>query len=321
MRDIMLSLTRHLHGFIRDVEPTEEEWMAAIRFLTETGKKCDDQRQEFILLSDTLGATMLVDAINHRKPAGATESSVLGPFYQEGAPAYENGADLAEEGTGGERVLVSGKVSTSTARRSQVRCSTSGRPRPTPSTRPRTPSGSFNLCGRITTEDDGRYWFHTRKPVSYTVPGDGPVGAMLEAAGRHNWRPAHIHFMLSAPGYETLVTQLFTDDDPYLDTDAVFGVKDSLVVHYEPSDDGLRLDHDFVMTAVQARANPFPTDPPPALTSRRERSGIERLRNSRNCVTGRRLEGVTRVSTRRRGAPDAKFWREFPVLLIPINKQ
>ena len=251
LQEIMISLTRHLHGFIRDVEPTEEEWMAAIRFLTATGKKCDDQRQEFILLSDTLGATMLIDAINHRKPSGATESSVLGPFYQEGAPDYENGADLADEATGGDPVLVSGKV-----------VDIDGAPIPGAvldiwQTAPdavyaaQDPAGSFNLCGRITTGDDGRYSFRTRKPVSYTVPGDGPVGAMLEAAGRHNWRPAHIHFMLSAAGYETLVTQLFTDDDPYLGTDAVFGVKDSLVVHYEPGEeDGLRLDHDFVMTAA-----------------------------------------------------------------------
>ncbi len=251
LQEIMISLTRHLHGFIRDVEPTEEEWMAAIRFLTATGKKCDDQRQEFILLSDTLGATMLIDAINHRKPSGATESSVLGPFYQEGAPDYDNGADLADETTGGERVLVSGKV-----------VDLDGAPIPGAvldiwQTAPdavyaaQNPAGSFNLCGRITTGDDGRYSFRTRKPVSYTIPGDGPVGAMLDAAGRHNWRPAHIHFMLSAAGYETLVTQLFTDDDPYLGTDAVFGVKDSLVVHYEPGEDGLRLDHDFVMTAAQ----------------------------------------------------------------------
>ena len=251
MRDIMLSLTRHLHGFIREIEPTEEEWLAAIRFLTETGQKCDERRQEFILLSDTLGASMLIDAINNRKPEGATESSVLGPFYQEGAPDYENGADLADETTGGERVLVTGKV-----------VDLDGAPIPGAvldiwQTAPdavyaaQDPAGSFNLCGRITTGDDGRYRFRTRKPVSYTVPGDGPVGAMLEAAGRHNWRPAHIHFMLSAAGYETLVTQLFTDDDPYLGTDAVFGVKDSLVVHYEPGEDGLRLDHDFVMTAAR----------------------------------------------------------------------
>ena len=246
----MISLTRHLHGFIRDVEPTEEEWMAAIRFLTATGKKCDDQRQEFILLSDTLGATMLIDAINHRKPSGATESSVLGPFYQEGAPDYENGADLADAETGGESVLVSGKVIDLEGAPIAGAVLDIWQTAPDAVYAAQDPSGSFNLCGRITTEDDGRYWFRTRKPVSYTVPGDGPVGAMLEAAGRHNWRPAHIHFMLSAAGYETLVTQLFTDDDPYLGTDAVFGVKDSLIVHYEPGEDGLRLDHDFVMTAA-----------------------------------------------------------------------
>ena len=252
-RDILLSLTRHLHGFIREVEPSEAEWLAAIRFLTDTGRKCDDRRQEFILLSDTLGATMLVDAINNRKPAGATESSVLGPFYREGAPVYDNGADLADDDdTGGERVLVAGRV-----------IDTDGAPIPDAEldiwqTAPNAvyaaqdPAGSsFNLCGRLTTGADGRYRFHTRKPVSYTIPGDGPVGAMLKAAGRHNWRPAHIHFKLSAAGYETLVTQLFTDDDPYLDSDAVFGVKDSLVIHYEAAEDGLRLDHDFVMTAAR----------------------------------------------------------------------
>ena len=250
-QDILISLTRHLHGFIREIEPTEEEWLAAIQFLTATGQKCDDQRQEFILLSDTLGATMLIDAINNRKPTGATETSVLGPFYREGAPAYENGADLADGETGGERVHVSGKVIDlddapipgavldiwQTASDALYAAQDPSR-------------ASFNLCGRLTTGDDGRYWFRTRKPVSYTIPGDGPVGAMLKVAGRHNWRPAHIHFMLSAPGYETLVTQLFTDDDPYLGSDAVFGVKDTLVVHYDEADDGLRLEHDFVMTAA-----------------------------------------------------------------------
>ena len=251
-RELLLALNRHLHGFIREIEPTEAEWLAAIRFLTETGQKCDDRRQEFILLSDTLGATMLIDAINNRKPAGATESSVLGPFYREGAPDYENGADLADGEIGGERVLVSGTVTDldgapiagaeldiwQTAPNAEYAAIDSSQ-------------STFNLCGRLTTGQDGRYRFHTRKPVSYTIPGDGPVGAMLTAAGRHNWRPAHIHFKLSAAGYETLVTQLFTDDDPYLDSDAVFGVKDSLVVHYTAADEGLRLDHDFVMTAAR----------------------------------------------------------------------
>ena len=251
LRDIMISLTRHLHGFIREIEPTEEEWLAAIRFLTETGKKCDENRQEFILLSDTLGASMLIDAINNRKPSGATESSVLGPFYREGAPDYENGADLAEGETGGERVLVSGKVIDLDGAPIAGAVLDILQTAPDAIYAAQDTSGtSFNLCGRLTTGDDGRYWFRTRKPVSYTVPGDGPVGAMLKAAGRHNWRPAHIHFMLSADGYETLVTQLFTDDDPYLGTDAVFGVKDSLVVHYDKADEGLRLDHDFVITAA-----------------------------------------------------------------------
>ena len=249
-RDILLGLTRHLHGFIREVEPTEAEWLAAIRFLTETGQKCDDRRQEFILLSDTLGATMLIDAINNRKPAGATESSVLGPFHREGAPACENGADLADGETGGERVLVAGRVSALDGAPIAGAALDIWQTGPDALYAAQDSSGSFNLCGRLTTEPDGRYWFHTRKPVSYTIPGDGPVGAMLAAAGRHNWRPAHIHFKLSAAGYQTLVTQLFTDDDPYLDSDAVFGVKDSLVVNYVPTAEGLRLDHDFVMTAA-----------------------------------------------------------------------
>ena len=249
-RDILLSLTRHLHGFIREVEPTEAEWLSAIRFLTETGHKCDENRQEFILLSDTLGATMLIDAINNRKPTGATESSVLGPFYREGAPDYDNGADLADGVTDGEPVLVSGKVTDLEGGPIAGAVLDIWQTAPNAEYAAQDSSGtSFDLCGRLMTEADGRYWFRTRKPVSYTIPGDGPVGAMLAAAGRHNWRPAHIHFMLSAEGYETLVTQLFTDDDPYLGTDAVFGVKDSLIVHYDETNKGLRLDHDFVMTA------------------------------------------------------------------------
>ena len=194
---------------------------------------------------------MLVDAINNRKPAGATESSVLGPFYREGAPACPNGADLADGAVEGERVLVSGTVIDldgapiagatldiwQTAPNAEYAAMDPGQ-------------AEFNLCGRLESGADGRYAFWTRKPVSYAIPGDGPVGAMLKAAGRHNWRPAHIHFKVSAAGHETLVTQLFTDDDPYLDSDAVFGVKDSLIVHYTPADDGLRLDYDFVMKAA-----------------------------------------------------------------------
>ena len=198
-RELLLALTRHLHGFIREIEPTEAEWLAAIRFLTETGQKCDDRRQEFILLSDTLGATMLIDAINNRKPAGATESSVLGPFYREGAPDYENGADLADGEIGGERVLVSGTVTDldgapiagaeldiwQTAPNAEYAAIDSSQ-------------STFNLCGRLTTGQDGRYRFDTRKPVSYTIPGDGPVGA--HADGRRPPQLAPRPYSLQAVG-------------------------------------------------------------------------------------------------------------------------
>ncbi len=248
MREIMVSLTKHLHAFIRDIEPTQDEWLAAIRFLTETGKKCDDKRQEFILLSDTLGASMLIDAINNRKPVGATESSVLGPFYREGAPDYPNGENFAESEQEGEPVLVAGKVVDLDGAPIAGAVLDIWQTAPNQLYAAQDESlGAFNLCGRLTSDADGSYSFRTLKPVSYTIPDDGPVGDMLKAAGRHNWRPAHIHFMVSAEGYETVVTQLFTDDDPYLDSDAVFGVKDSLVVHYEPADDGSRVDYDFVM--------------------------------------------------------------------------
>jgi catechol 1,2-dioxygenase len=249
LREVLVSLTKHLHAFIRDVEPSEEEWMAGIQFLTATGQMCDDKRQEFILLSDTLGVSMLVDAISHRKPAGATESSVLGPFYREGAPVYPKDSDLAAGATEGEPIEVAGRVLDvdgapiakasldvwQTAPNEEYSAIDASQP-------------AFNLCGKLTTDEEGRYAFRTLKPVSYTIPSDGPVGAMLRAAGRHPWRPAHIHFKVSADGYETLVTQLFTDDDPYLESDAVFGVKESLVVHYEPTENGgSRVDYDFVM--------------------------------------------------------------------------
>ena len=213
MREIMVSLTRHLHGFIREIEPTEEEWLAAIQFLTATGQKCDDQRQEFILLSDTLGASMLIDAINNRKPSGATESSVLGPFYREGAPDYESGADLAEGETDGERVLVSGKVTDLGGAPIAGAVLDIWQTAPNAEYAAQDSSGiSFNLCGRLTTGDDGGYSFRTRKPVSYTVPGDGPVGAMLEAAGRHNWRPAHAAQDSSGISFN-LCGRLTTGDD------------------------------------------------------------------------------------------------------------
>ncbi len=246
LKQVMTSLIKHLHGFIRDIEPTPAEWMAGIQFLTATGQKCDNVRQEFILLSDTLGVSMLMDAINNRKPAGATESSVLGPFYQEGAPEQDNGADLAPgEGPG---VIVSGKVTDlsgkplanavldvwQTAPNGLYHMQDSG-------------AEEFHLCGKVHTAADGSYRFRTLKPVSYSVPSDGPVGQLLDKLGRHPHRPAHIHFIVSAPGFKPVVTQIYTEGDEYLESDAVFGVKNSLVAEYQKSGDEWKVDFDFVL--------------------------------------------------------------------------
>jgi len=246
LKSVMESLVRHLHQFVREVEPTPEEWMAAIRFLTRTGQMCNDKRQEYILLSDTLGVSMLVDAINNRKPAGATESSVLGPFYLEGAPEATSGIDLAPgEGPG---VVVSGSVK-----------DTRGRavPGAVLDVWQTAPNGlyhmqdgdqpEFHLCARIVAGGDGRYRFRTLKPVSYAIPTDGPSGELLHSVGRHPYRPAHIHFIVSAPGHKPVVTQLFTRGDPYLESDAVFGVKASLIADYERHGDEWRVDYDFVL--------------------------------------------------------------------------
>jgi catechol 1,2-dioxygenase len=259
LKEIMTSVVTHLHAVVREVEPTMDEWMAAIRFLTETGQKCDDKRQEYILLSDTLGVSMLVDAVNHRKPSGATESTVLGPFFVAGAPTKAMGETISRDGDG-EPVHVSGRV-LDQAHRPIAGATldvwqTSGNgyydiqdPRET----------GVNLRGRFTTAADGRFFFRTVKPSSYPIPTDGPVGKMLLALGRHPMRPAHIHFIVSAPGFEPVTTHMFVAGDEYLASDAVFGVKDSLVVDFvahDNPDQAKRLgmgnpfstaEHDFIL--------------------------------------------------------------------------
>ncbi len=233
LKQVMTALITHLHGFVREIEPSEAEWMQAIQFLTTVGKKCDDMRQEFILLSDTLGATMLIDAINHRKPKGATESSVLGPFYREDAPEIAQGQTINLT-PDGEPCLVRGHVRTPNGApikgavldiwQTAANGMYEGQDKDQP---------AFNLRGKLKTDERGRYEFRTVVPVCYPIPDDGPVGQLLKATGRHPYRPAHIHFIVSAKGYQPIVTQVFADTDAYIKSDAVFGVKDSLVVHFD----------------------------------------------------------------------------------------
>jgi hydroxyquinol 1,2-dioxygenase len=244
---VMESLIRHLHAFVRDVKLTEAEWAEGIKFLTATGHKCDADRQEFILLSDVLGVSMLVDAINHQKPPGATESTVLGPFYIEGAPDLSHGADISHGGPG-EPTEVSGRVLTAAGKPIAGALLDVWQTAPNGFYSTQDPNQErFNLRGRFRTDGKGAFSFRTIKPTSYPVPTDGPVGTILNAMGRHPMRPAHLHFIVSAPGYETLTTHLFVEGDPYLDSDVVFGVKNALVVDFKPKPGGkvLEAKYDF----------------------------------------------------------------------------
>jgi len=243
LKQIMASLVRHLHGFVRDVEPTFEEWNRAIVFLTRTGQMCSDTRQEFILLSDTLGVSMLVDALNHRMPEGATPTTVLGPFYVANAPEMALGADISG-GLAGEPLYVEGSVASAAGRDrlagAIVDIWHSDSEGYYDVQRPDLDHSA--LRGRFLTDADGRFRFWSIMPSSYPVPNDGPVGRMLAATGRHPYRPAHVHFMISADGHETLVTHVFVAGDPYLDSDAVFGVKDALIREYAPEPPGMAPD-------------------------------------------------------------------------------
>jgi protocatechuate 3,4-dioxygenase beta subunit len=237
LKELLTSIVTHLHAVVKEVEPTEAEWFAAIDFLTRTGQMCDDTRQEYILLSDTLGVSMLVDAINHRKPRGATESTVLGPFHVAGAPALALGDSISKDGKG-EPLWVSGRVvdpdgnPIEGAALDVWQTSSDGFYDIQDRTQP-----TMNLRGVFRTGADGCYFFRSIKPTSYPIPTDGPVGQMLTALGRHPMRPAHIHFIVSAEGFEPVTTHIFVEGDPYLDSDAVFGVKSSLVVPFVRVDD------------------------------------------------------------------------------------
>lgn len=234
---IMESLTRHLHGFVREVKLTEAEWFTAIRFLTETGKKCDDARQEFILLSDTLGVSTLVDAIEHPKPKGATETTVIGPFYRAGAPELALGENIARD-MPGDPTFVSGRVLDPTGRSLPGAIVDVWQAAPNGLYEGQDPDmPAFSLRGRFRTGEAGRYHFRTVKPASYPIPMDGPVGDLMRAVGRQPYRPAHIHAIVSAPGYAPLTTHFFVKDDPFIDADPVFAAKTSLIVDFARHDD------------------------------------------------------------------------------------
>ncbi|RCW81954.1 intradiol ring-cleavage dioxygenase [Phyllobacterium bourgognense] len=241
LKTILEVVTRKLHEAVKEIEPSHEEWMQAILFLTRTGQMCDQSRQEFILLSDVLGVSMLVDSINHRKPNGASESTVLGPFHVEGAPERSMGENICLDAKG-EETFVHGRIT-----------DTKGAPinNATIDVWQANDEGfydvqqkglqpDFNLRGVFRTGEDGRYWFRAVRPKFYPIPNDGPVGQLLGVLGRHPYRPAHLHYLIKADGFETLITHIFDRDDPYISSDAVFGVKESLLAEFKRTHDESR---------------------------------------------------------------------------------
>jgi hydroxyquinol 1,2-dioxygenase len=269
LRQLMQSLTRHLHAFAIEVDLTEEEWAVAIRVLTETGHITDERRQEFILWSDTMGLSMLVDALANQLPDGATESTVLGPFYVPGSPAREFGADIAETAAG-TPAWVHGRILSlrgDPIPGAELDVWQNGDNRLYAVQDPDAPDD--HLRGRFRTREDGCFAFRAVRPVPYPIPDDGPVGDMLIATGRHPWRPAHIHMIARAPGFKTVTTHIFDELSDYLESDTVFAVKPSLVRAFKehPADDPMRpegvdgpwcsLECDIVLTASDAPGEPI----------------------------------------------------------------
>lgn len=272
LRQVISALVRHSHDLAREVGLQPDELLAAAHYLKRCGDISDESRHEFILLADVLGLTMVIDTLAAPVPGGALETSVLGPFYRAGAPVEPNGADICRGARDGQTAHVFGRVLDVDG------CAVPGAQLDIWGTNhnglyenadPSQPD--FNLRGRFVTDHDGRYELWTIKPVSYPIPDDGPVGDLLRATARHNMRPAHLHVIASAPGFRTIVTELYTEGDPYLDTDAVFGVKPSLIVHYDwiSEPDQLaaagrrapfwQLHHDVVLTSGESTEVAFST--------------------------------------------------------------
>jgi hydroxyquinol 1,2-dioxygenase len=252
VREVLSSLVRHLHGFVREVELTQGEWDEAITFLTRTGQNCDEHRQEFILLSDVLGVSMLVDAINNRRPADVTSSTVLGPFHVVASPARGLGDSIAAGHVGGEPCVITGEVRSSNGetlggalldvwQANEAGVYDVQRPGEIP---------LGELRGLFTAAPDGTFCFRTIVPAPYPIPNDGPVGELLHATNRHPNRPAHIHLIAGAAGHDPVTTHMFVAGSPWLDSDAVFGVKQSLIYDFETVDDQAEADRYGV-------ANPF----------------------------------------------------------------
>jgi protocatechuate 3,4-dioxygenase beta subunit len=247
LKQIMTAYIKHLHAFVREVKPTPDEWMQGIEFLTETGHWCTGKRQEFILMSDTLGVSMLVDALNYKASAGATQSTVLGPFHREGAPEFEPGANVAKSAADGETCLVTGTVRDTAGRPvagAKLDIWEGGADGKYDSQK----GDEMNLRGVFRADREGCFSFRCVVPTFYPVPNDGPVGKMLVATGRHPMRPPHLHFWITAPGYRPLITHLFRKGGKYLDSDAVFGVKPELIVEFRKGKDGVATaGYDFVL--------------------------------------------------------------------------
>jgi protocatechuate 3,4-dioxygenase beta subunit len=276
--EILAAVIRHAHDLAREVRLTPAELLAAADFLKRCGDISDAARHEYVLLADVLGLTMVVDTVAAGIPDGALETSVLGPFYRAGAPWEPNGATISRGIDDGDPARIHGRVldaSGAPVGGAVLDVWGTNRNGLYENVDPSQPD--YNLRGRFRSGADGRYDLWTAKPVSYPIPSDGPVGELLTVTGRHNMRPAHFHVIASADGYRTIVTELFTDDDPYLGSDAVFGVKPSLVVRYDRVDAPAAvkaagrtgpywdLEYDFVLTPGQAASTGFSTQrQPPA---------------------------------------------------------
>jgi catechol 1,2-dioxygenase len=245
--ELATAAIKHLLAFVEEVGLTREEWFAGIQFLNAVGQMTDGARDEFILLSDTLGVSMLVEMINHRAAAGTTEPTVFGPFHVEGAPKRQMGESIVDQQLGGTPLTFHGVVRSSDG--SPIGGATLDVWQAAPNLLYDVQDPdmkAMNYRGVFTTGNDGAYTFIASRPPAYQIPGDGPVGKMLATMGRHNWRPGHTHFVISAPGHKTVITHLFDASSDYLDSDAVFGVRQSLIVDMN----GSEVEYNFVLEAL-----------------------------------------------------------------------